>query len=383
MLQILSVPLHLRSMVMRFIRVPWFIHREHWPNNNWVPPILQERREFLDPNKNPFFGHADVMLWIAVKDGRDVGRIAAIIDQDYIRKHDPACGYFGLFECIDDQEIADALFERAHAWLAREGCERAIGPMDMSMHHTCGLLIDNFDRVPSFQMNYNPSYYPELVEKAGYRQCKDLFQWGLDARSPTPERIERVAQAVIKRENIKIRTMRMDDFDQEIERCLSLYNDCWAENWGFTPLSPREFHKMAKAMRTVLNPRLALFAEVDGETVAVSLTLNDINASLRKIDGRLLPSGLLTLAYDRWIQPQITGARLILLGIRSDYRRRGIDSLLFLETKRTALELGYYNGQIGWTLEDNHLVNRAIESMHGHKIGTYRIYTRELAAQAS
>jgi GNAT superfamily N-acetyltransferase len=378
MLQILAVPLNYRAMVNRFIRVPWFIHREHAKNPYWVPPLILERQDFLNPAKNPFFARAEVALWIAVKDGRDVGRIAAILDFDYHNVHDAKTGYFGLFETTNDPEVTSALMNRAHDWLREKGMATVIGPMDMCQFHSMGLLIDAFDRVPGFQMPYNPPYYPERVEAEGYTKVKDVYQWGMDARTPIPERIVRIAEAIEKRDGVKLRNFDLKDWDREVDRALLLINDCWRDNWGFTPLSPREFHHMAKDMKMVLNPELGFFAEVNGEPVAFALTIKNLNPIFQKVDGKLFPFGALRLAWDTMIRPNVDSARLILLGIRSDYRRRGIDSLLFVATKRAALEQGYFHGEIGWTLEDNVLVNRAIEAMEGHKVATYRVYQRTL-----
>lgn len=379
MVQLIAVSTSSPFLLRRFISLPWMIHREHAPNPYWVPPLRMERREFLSPQKNPFFDHARCRMWLAVnEEGKDVGRIAAIIDEDWQRYRNDPAGFFGLFECIQDPEVAHALVEHASAWLRDHGCERVIGPMNLAMHQEFGLLVDNFDRVPSFNMPYNPPYYASLLEGQGLSKIKDVYQWGLSASTPVPERIARIAQRIQERENIRFRNFDFSNWDRDVEICLRLYNDAWRDNWGFVPVTIREFSHMAKDLKLVLEPSLGLFLEVNGEEVAFSVTVKDLNPIFQRIDGKLFPSGLARLIWDAKIRPKVRGARLMLLGLREDYRRRGLDSVLYVETIKAARKLGYENGQIGWTLEDNALVNRAIQSMGGHKIATYRLYERSL-----
>jgi len=376
--EIVDVPLGQRKLVERFIKVPWHIHRERYPNDHWVPPLLMDRRDYLNPRKNPFFDHADVALWIARVDGRDVGRIAAIEDHDWHKFHGDKTGYFGMFESPDDPEIAEALLDRARGWLRRRGLERMIGPMDFSTNYVCGVLLDAFDRDPGINMPYNPPWYDELLRGRGLSKAKDLIQWGIELDQPIPPRVVRVAKKLRKRENLTVRAMRFDDWDAEVDRALEVYNDAWEHNWGFVPVGEKEFRHIAKDLKLVLDPSLPLIAEVDGKPVAFALIIKNINPALKKLDGKLLPLGLLSLVWDLEIADTIDSGRLILMGIREGYRRRGIDSILFLEMAERARALGWWGGEIGWTLEDNVMVNRAIEKFGSSPVSHYRIYEQAL-----
>lgn len=376
--ELVEVSLTDRALVERFIRVPWHIHRDVWPNEQWVPPMLMDRRDFLNPQKNPFFDHAQCAFWIATRDGRDVARIAAVHDIDYERHHGERVGYFGMFECPDDPDLARALVTKATDWLRPRGITRVIGPMDLSMNYMFGVLVDAFDSEPSMNMPYNPPYYDDLMGAAGLRKAKDVFQWGIDLRGGLPKRVERMADIIKKREGIEIRNIDIGDWDAEVERTLAIYNEAWEDNWGFVPIGPKEYHHVAKDLKMVMHRSMGLMAEVDGEPVAFALTIMNINPMLKKIDGRLFPTGLLRLLWDLKVAKRVVSGRLILMGIKAGYRRRGIETLLSVETFRAGCKLGWPGGEIGWTLEDNDLVNRAIQAMNGHKIATYRVYETDV-----
>ena len=226
-------------------------------------------------------------------------------------------------------------------------------------------------------MAYNPRYYPELYEACGLAKAKDLWAWELSSSVPPPEKVARIAEKVRQREGIVVRSIRMDDFANEVKRVKDIYNAAWEDNWGFVPMTEHEFDHMAKEMKAILRPELVLIAEVKGQPVAFSMTIPDANYALKAAGGRLtkwgLPIGLLKLLL---ASRRIRRLRLITLGIKEGFRKRGIDAVLYLDTLTTAKKLGYSGGEISWTLEDNHLVNRAIEMMGGKKTKTYRIYRK-------
>lgn len=380
--QLIRVSLEDRDLVDRFIRVPWYINREVYPNDKWVPPLMMDRRDYLDPRKNPFFDHADVALWIAWRDGKDVGRIAAVDDTDYQRHHKEHVGYFGMFECVDDEEIAAELMAHATQWLEERGCVRAIGPLDLSMNYQAGTLVEGFEHDPGVNMPYNPPYYPRLMEAVGLAKAKDLYQWGIELANPIPERVVKISDKMRKREGIDIRHFDFENYDRDVSITLDLYNEAWKDNWGFVPLRDKEYRHIAKDLKMVLRPELGLIAEVEGEPVAFMLSIIDVNPVLKKVNGKLFPTGALKLAWHVMIKKDLKRGRLILLGIREKYRRRGVDSMLFVETFRNAEKLGLSGGQIGWTLEDNELVNRAIQNFGCERKFVYRIYEKALAADA-
>jgi GNAT superfamily N-acetyltransferase len=376
--EIVEVPLTDRKLVERFIRVPWYIHREQYPNDHWVPPLLMDRRDYLNPKKNPFFEHAEVALWIARKNGRDVGRIAAIEDRDWQTFHADKTGYFGMFESPDDSEVAGALLDRARSWLRRRKLEQMIGPMDFSTNYVCGVLLDAFDRDPGINMPYNPPWYDRILQAHGLHKAKDLIQWGISLSEPVPPRVARIAKKLRAREGVTVRAMSFSDWDREVDRALEIYNDAWEHNWGFVPVSEKEFRHIATDLKLVLHPSLPLIAEVDGKPVAFALIIMNVNPVLKKLDGKLFPTGALRLLWDLKIANTVDSGRLILLGIREGYRRRGIDSILFLEMAERSRALGWWGGEIGWTLEDNELVNRAIANFGCNPVAHYRLYSEAL-----
>ena len=377
-IELIEVPLANRKLVDRFIRVQWWIHREHAPNDVWVPPLLMDRRDYLNPKKNPFFEHAECAFWLAVQDGRDVGRIAATVDHDWEPFHGTRTGYFGFFDSPEDPEVAGLLLARAESWLKERGRSDLIGPLDLSTNYLSGALVDAFDRAPGMQMPYNPPYYGALIEGAGYATAKDLWAWELTVATGLPEKVVRVADKIKERARVQVRPMNLKDWDNEVDKVLSVYNSAWDKNWGFVPVSEKEFRHLAADLKMVIAEETALMAEVDGEPVAFCITIKDIQPALKKVDGKLVPTGALSLLWDLMIRPRIDWGRLVVMGIKDGYRRRGIDSILFVETFRGAQKLGWRGAEIGWTLDDNVMVNRAIETMGGVKTKTYRVYSKEL-----
>ena len=355
----------------RFIRFAWRVYRN---DLHWVPPLLMERHEFLDPTKNPFYLHAEVALFLARRGGEIVGRIAAVEDRNFNSFHGSKVAYFGLFECIDDVRVATALFQAVRDWARARGLESILGPMNLSTNYEVGLLVEGFDSDPYLQMPYNPRYYGELFEKCGLEKAKDLYAWERSA-SPPPERFVRVAEKIRAQSEVKIRSVNLREFDAEVARIKEVYNAAWEKNWGFVPMTDREFDKLARDLRQFVVPQLALIAECQGEPIAFSLTIPDYNQALKKLDGRLttygIPLGLLKLLY---YARKIDRVRLMALGVKSGWRRRGIEAVLVVESIRQTHRLGYQGGEVSWTLEDNDLINRAIEAVGCTRTKRYRVY---------
>ncbi len=356
-----------------FVKLQWQIYQG---DPHWVAPLLMERRDFLNPRKNPFYRHGVVELFLARRQGQVVGRIAAVEDRNYNEFHGTNQGAFGLFECIDDPDVAQALLSAAEAWIQARGLSSVMGPLSFSTNYECGLLVDGFDRDPAVMMAYNPRYYRALIEGAGYRKAKDLWAFWVDAQKEPDAKVARVADKIRAKQGIVVRPANLKNFSAEVALLKKVYNAAWEKNWGFVPFTDEEFDHLAKDMKQIVKPELLLIAEVSGEPVAFSMSLPDANQALKHAKGRLFPTGLVKLLY---YANKIDQARLITLGIVPGYRRRGLDAILTLETLRAARRLGYRGGEISWTLEDNDLVNRAIESFGGEKTKTYRVYEKALA----
>jgi GNAT superfamily N-acetyltransferase len=370
-LQIL--PVRSASDRKAFLRLPWSIYPERHPA--WVPPLLREERKRLDPDRNPFFQHGAVELFLALRHGIPVGRIAAVENTLHNEYHRDQVGFFGQFESVDDPGVAGALLEAAAAWLHRRGLTMIRGPVNFSLNEESGLLVDGFEDPPAILMTYNPPYYRGLLEGWGMTQAKDLWAWVGD-RSVFEERRFRTLDRVIRRSGaaVQVRGLDMRDFPAEVDLVRSLYNRAWKDNWGFTPMTDAEVAHMARGLKPIIDPELALIGLVDGEPAGFALSLPDVNQALKPLNGRLFPFGFLRFLHGR---KHIDRVRIITLGVLPEHRRTGLDALFYLETFRRATAKGYH-GESSWVLEDNTLMNRALSKMGFRIYKTYRIYEKSL-----
>lgn len=352
----------------RFIAAQWKFYEG---NAAWVPPLYMERHAFLDPKANPFFENAEAAYWLAYRGDALVGRIAACEDRNYNKFHAVKACEFGFYESIDDQGVTNAMLDEVKTWARARGLTTLLGPGNFNTNHDCGLLVDAFERPPFLLMTYNPGYYQKLMEGAGLTKAKDLWAWDFDVSAPVPERVTRIAEKIRKKENLTIRPVNMKEMEGEIARIERIYNDAWEKNWGFVPMTDNEFQHMAKDMKQLVVPELCLIAEVAGEPVAFAMTLPDINKVLKNLDGKLFPFGFLKFLLQK---PKIKACRLVTLGVRKGFRKRGIDAVLYHDTHKNARDLGFVEGEVSWTLEDNDLINRAIQMMGGKQARTYRMY---------
>jgi GNAT superfamily N-acetyltransferase len=355
----------------RFIRLPFRLYRD---DPHWVAPLPSDERARLTPGKNPYFEHAEAAYFLARDGGRDVGRIAASVDQNYDRIHDERQATFGFFEA-ESPAAARALLAAAETWARTKGAEVLRGPMSFTTNDEMGLLIEGFDRRPALLMPYNPPVYREWIESGGFAKAKDLYAFDVLIPLRTPEPYASVALKVRARYQTTVRCLDMKRFDEELDRVKQIYNAAWNENWGFVPMTDHEVDHMAKQLKPAVNPKLVVFVEVAGEPVAFALLLPDVNIALQPIRGRLFPFGILRLL---WALPRIRETRLMALGIRREYRRRGIVALLMEALTAACNEAGVRHSEVGWTLEDNDPINRTIAQMGGVRSKTYRVYERRL-----
>ena len=358
-----------------FIDLPYRLHghRQHF-----VPPLRREHRELFDRARHPFFRHADAALFLARRGGRPVGRIEAVVNHAHNQFHNDRVGFFGGFESENDPAVSNALLEFAARWLAARGMQIMRGPATHSTNEECGLLIEGFDEPPMVGMPYNPPYYAALLEGFGLTKAKDLFAWEVRADQAIPDKIARVAEMVRKSTDVVVRQVNFADYAAEIRRAMDVYNAAWTRNWGFVPLTEDEFAHAAKQLRPLLErfPEGAMVAEIAGRPIAFCLAVLDINQALTRLPGgRLFPFGFWTLA--RGLR-RVRQARIMALGVRPEYRHRGIDALLYFELLSRGRRLGYQRAEIGWTLEDNRAMNRAL-LLGGRHHKTYRLYHVALA----
>lgn len=360
-----------------FVRLPAELHAG---DPTFVPPLLMERKDFLDPRKNPFFDHAPHRLFLAWQRGRVVGRIAAAEDQDYNRFHGTDYGFFGMYESVDDDEVARALFAAAKGWIRARGLKQLMGPMNLSTNHDFGLLIEGFEHPPAIMVPHNPRYYRRHFEELfGLRKAKDLWGWWLDPATDPDPKIVRIAEKVRTKEGLVVRPVNLSDFANEVRRIKEVYNSAWEKNWGFVPFTDAEFDHVARDMKAFVKPELLLIAEVRGEPVAFVMTVPDLNQALARVGGRLTTFGLpIGLAKLLWWSRKIDNLRLITLGVKEQYRKRGIDAVLYLDSLVAARKLGFKSCDISWILEDNVLINRSIQMMGAKRYKTFRVYEDEV-----
>lgn len=357
-----------------FIKLPYAIYKDTPYARFWVPPLIKEQRALFSA-KHPFFRHAAIKIFVVYNNGRACGRIAAIIDDNYIRFHNEQCGFFGYFDSVCDQTVADMLIESAKDYLKQKGMRILQGPMNPSTNDEVGLLIEGFDSSPHIMMPYNPPYYMDLLERAGLQKAKDLFAYYKSSDTPPPTRIERIVERVKKKEKLKLRNFDMKNFKAEVNEFKKIYNSAWEKNWGFVPMTDEEIDYMADSLRPILDPRITHFIEIQGQRVAATLAVPDFNVVLKRLNGKLNLAGIFKFFY--W-KPKIKSVRLMALGVKKEFRNKGLEAVLYYEILKAAREAGYSGGELSWTLEDNDQINRGIEAMGGRLYKKYRIYEAEL-----
>lgn len=360
-----------------FLKFPWSIYAD---DPVWVPPLLIERKAFLDQKKHPFFEHGAATLFLARRGGRIVGRIMVSDDPNYNALHGTNVGCFGLFESIDDRDVAAALFDAAAKWLRARGRNEIMGPIDYSTNYVCGLLVDGFEHPPTILTSHNPRYYPALFESCGFGKTKDFYAWWLADRNQAVSRLTQFAARQKRRETATIRPADLSKINEESRRLREVYNQAWEKNWGFVPFTPNEFAHMTKELKPIVEPDFALIAEVDGKPAGFILCVPDINVAIRHANGRLtrfgLPIGLAKLLY---YKRRIKTVRLVALGVVSKYRRHGIAEMLVLRAiEGVMIKRGFAAGECSLVLEDNVMMNRFLAAIGAEKYKTYRIYQRRI-----
>lgn len=362
-------PVQTKNDLMKFIKFQWRIYKG---DPHWIPPLIIDRKKILDRNKNPFFLHSEMELFLAEKNGELVGRIAAIKNDIHNKVHNDKVGFFGFFECVNEQQAANALFSKAGEWLRSKGLTHMRGPANPSSNDEYGLLVDGFDDSPRLLMTYNPSYYIQLCENYGLTKAKDLYAYKLEYEKVTNvSKIERVQDIARRRYNLKISPLDMKDFDNELKKVKYVYNKAWEPNWGFIPMTDEEINAMAKDLKMLVEPELVLFGEIDGKVIGFSLVMLDYNQIFKKLNGHLFPFGFIKL-FTR--KKKIDWVRIITLGIIPEYQKRGLDAVFYYEIVHRAKKLGITRGEASWVLEDNEMMNRGALMMEGELYKKYRIY---------
>jgi GNAT superfamily N-acetyltransferase len=359
--------------IKEFIRFPWKVYDG---NPNWVPPLLSEMKFILGP-ENPFFHHAESAYFLARNNGNVVGRIAAIIDRNHINIHNEQAGFFGFFECLQDYAAAKALLTAAAAWLRERDIDIMRGPMNPSVNDECGFLLEGFDSPPTIMMTYTPPYYLDYMERSGLAKSKDLYAYiSIIKDVASIRRLERLASGVKeKMPGLVVRPANMKKFKNELEAVKDIYNSAWSHNWGFVPMTDEEIESMAKRLKPLIVPELLIMAEVDGSPAGFFMAVPDYNQVFSKINGRLGPVGIMKFL---WHSRKISDIRVLTMGVKEEYRKRGIEGLLYLESFKAAMRKGYERAEMSWVLEDNVLMMKGCELMGGKLYKKYRIYEKKI-----
>lgn len=364
-----------KADVRRFVELPW---RLYAGDPCWVPPLKKQVRGYLD-TKHPFYadGAADRKVFLAWRGTRVVGRIAAILNRAHNAYHQDHWGFFGFFECEDDQEAATALVAASADWVKARGCDALAGPMNPSTNYEAGLLIKGFDTPPCVMMTYNPPRYAELLEATGFAKIKDLYAYASPVHPKSLERLAKFADKTREREpKLRVRSPNLKDFANEVQIVREIYNRAWEKNWGFIPASEVEFTWLAKDLKPLVDPPLMRVAFMGDDPAAFLLAIPDANPALAALNGSMANPIRLLRAIR--IGRRRVGLRCITMGVKEEYRLRGIEGVMFYDGLKAALDRGYTSCEYSWILEDNELAKRTVRLMDAEHTKTYRIYSKPL-----
>ncbi len=355
-----------------FIDYPYELFRDH---PHWAGDLKKDVRHLLETG-HPFWRHGERKLFMAWREGRPVGRIAAIVNHAHNNFHGEKTGFFGFFDCAEDQEAAKGLFAAAEAWLRARGMDSARGPANPSSNETWGMLSEGFDFPPQVMMPYNPPYYLELAAAAGYAKAKDLFAFKCETSAVLPERFEKILARLNRDNKVTLDFADVKDLDRAIAEVKDVYNSAWEKNWGFVPMTAEELDDLAAALRPLLKPDYLYFARYEGRLAGFVLLLPDFNIALKHARGSL---NALTLPPFLWrLRFRLNRGRLLTLGVKKEFRGKGIELLLIKQAVASAKKLGWEYGELSWTLEDNDLINKPIEAMGGRVYRKYRLFEKKL-----
>lgn len=354
--------------LLDFIRFPWKIYQG---DQYWVPPLIKDQLLKFSPN-HPFRSHSEMILFLAHQKKEMVGRIAGIIDHHYNEFHQEKIGFFGFFESISEPAVGETLLSTVKTWLKERGMKKMAGPMNPSTNDECGLLIDGFDTSPRLMMPYNPRYYPPMLEGFGMKKARDLYAYWMEKSSFQQDRLERIMERLKKKEpQLWVRPLNFRHFEEEVRTIKEIYNQAWSKNWGFVPMTEAEIDDLARNLKPLAIPELVLFAYWGEEPIGFVVSLPDYNQVLKHLNGKVgLWGGLKFLYFSR----KIKTVRVMLLGVKHDFQKKGVEGLLYAETFKRGTQKGYDQAECSWILEENLLMQHGIEAMGGKRYKTYRIY---------
>ena len=365
------LPVRTAKELKEFILLPWKIYKN---DPHWVSPLISERKKFFDKKKNPFFQHSEVEYFLAKKDSKVVGRIAAIVNHNHNQFHNDKVGFFGHFEVIQDYEVAKKLLDAAKDWLKSKGMESIRGPANFSTNEDVGFVVEGLNQPAVIMMSYNPAYYVEFAQNYGLKKTKDLYAYYLTTEKGLPERMLELSKKLKKKEKVVIRNINLKKLDAELEIIKYIYNSAWSKNWGFVPMTEEEINFLAADLKAIVDPNIVFFAFVNDQPAGFSLSLPDINQILKKTKGRLFPFGLIKILWNLKIRRAIDQIRVIILGVLPEFQKKGIELIFYADTFLNARKRGYKGGEFSWILEDNFLMRKPLEKMGAKVYKIYRMY---------
>ena len=372
------LPVNTGAELARFVRVPMRIGAK---DPNWISPLIMERVEALTPKTNPLFEHTDVQMFLARRDGRDVGRISAQID--HLAPSDPAnpSGYFGMIHAEDDPAIFAALFAAAEDWLKQRGVKLALGPFNLSVNEETGLLVEGFDTPPMVMMGHDQPYVGGRIEALGYAKIKDVYAYKVDLTHDFPAAVRRRVERALP-QGVTLRQLNFKNYEREVRAMTEIMNDAWHNNWGHTEITEAETRQLAKSMRPVIDQTMVWFADIDGESAGFGVCLPNVNEAIADLGGKLLPIGWAKLLW-RLKVSGVKTARVPLMGVKRkfarDFRGQLLPFLLIDKMRSAALKAGVQTVEMSWILEDNKPMRAIIEAAGSDRYKTYRIYQKTLA----
>ena len=364
------IPVQSRREKKQFLELPWELYKG---DEFWIPPLRGNQKEMVNYTRHPFYERNEIQTFLAMRDGRPCGRIAAIINHAHMERYKDRRGFFGFFECVEDEAVAAALFAEVKAWFAERDIVDFRGPMNPSMNYECGLLVDGFDSTPFFMMTYNKPYYGKLMEDCGLRKVQDMYAfWGhIDMLESLDKKLDFVVKEATRRFEITLRPLNTRKFTQEVRTFLNIYNDSLQGTWGFTPLSEGEIEHMSASMKRLIAPEMTCIAEVNGKPIGATFALLDYNPRIKKIDGKLFPTGF---AHLLWNRRKIKRMRILSTNVIAEYQRWGVGLVVLSGLVPAVMEWGLEEGEFSWVLESNHLSYSTLKRGGAEITKTYRFY---------
>ncbi len=371
-MQILVTRVVSKQDLKKFIKFPFSLYKN---DPYWVPPLLSDQLKFLNKEKGVFFEFGRAEYFLAWRDGEIVGRISAHISGQYEKYHDHETGFFGFFECINDQQVADALLDNASAWLAEQGKSKMVGPISFTLYDMCAMLYEGFDSMPVIMLSYNPPYYNDLVQGNGMSKAIDWYAFMVNADVEIKPSFYKIRDRVIKQNNIRLENLSIKELDDAILKVGKIFNYAWMENWGHVPLTDAQLHYMAGELKYVAVEELSYFAYVGDECVGFALTLKDANPAIQKANGRLLPFGIFKMLNE---MKRIKNLRTIAMGVLPEYRHRGLEIVFYLNSIEQGRKMGFPQSECSIIVETNKRMIGSLEDLDAKRYKTYRFYEKNV-----